>query len=111
MIDIQHHIQILERKIETIIRRRKKYGKTINTFVFLGGALSIAFFMVLGLEITIDQKIIVTLVTLISISCGVGLMCIYNSMLNTKVRDYKSFLSELREIERKIGSSFDPRKH
>lgn len=111
MIDIQHHIQTLERKIETIILRRRKYGKAINTFVFLIGAMSIAFIMALGLEITIDQQTMVTLVTLISISCGVGLMCIYNSMVNIKVRDYKSFLSELREIERKIGSTIDPRKH
>ena len=111
MIDIQYHIQILERKIETIIRRRRKYGKAINTIVFLSGAISIALLMTLGLEITIDQKTVVTLVTLISISCGVGLMCIYNSLVSIKVRDYKSFIGELREIERKIGSTFDPREH
>ena len=111
MIDIQHHIQLVERKIETIIWRRKKYGKAINTIVFFAGALSIAFFMALGLEITIDQRTVVTLVSLISITCGIGLMCIYNSMVSIKVRDYRSFISELREIERKIGSTFDPRKH
>ena len=111
MIDIQHHIQLIERKIETIIRRRKKYGKAINTLVFLVAALLVALIMVIWLDITIDQKTIVTLVVLISISCGVGMMCIYNSMVSIKVRDYKSFINELREIERKIGSTFDPRKH
>ncbi len=111
MIDIQHHIQLVEQKIETIIRRRRKYGKVINAFVFLVGALSIAFLMALGLELTIDQRTVVTLVSLLSITCGIGLMCIYNSMVNIKVRDYRSFVSELREIERKIGSTFDPRKH
>ena len=111
MIDIRHHIQMLEHKVETIIRRRKKYGKVINAFVFLVGTLSIALLMALGLEITIEQRTVVTLVTLISISCGVGMICVYNSMVSIKVSDYKSFISELREIERKIGSTFDPRKH
>ena len=111
MIDIQHHIQILERKVDSIIRRQKKYGRVINTILFLAGALIIAFFMVLGLEITTGEKTMVILMVLISISCGVGLMCIYNSMVRVKVRDYRSFISELREIERKIGSTFDPREH
>ena len=111
MIDIQHHIQLVERKIERIVRRRRKYGKAINTIVFIAGAISIAFLMILGLEITFDQKAIVTLIGLISISTGVGLICIYNSILHIKIRDYQSFISELREIERKIGSTFDPREH
>lgn len=111
MIDIQHQIQMLERKIETIIWRRKKYGKVINAFVFLVSTLLTALLMVSGLEITIDQSTVVTLVMLISVSCGVGLLCIYNSMVSIKVRDYKSFISELREIEKKIGSTFNPRKH
>lgn len=111
MIDIQHHIETVERKIETIIRRRRKYGKAINVFVFFVGAMSIAFLMALGLELTFDQRTVVTLVSVLSITCGIGLMCIYNSLVNIKVRDYRSFVVELREIERKIGSTFDPREH
>ena len=111
MIDIRHHIQLMEHKIETIIMRHKRYGKLINTSVFLVGAILIAFMMVLGMEITIDQRTMVTLISLISIACGIGLMCIYNSLVSIKIRDYKSFVNELREIERKVGSTFDPRKH
>lgn len=111
MIDIKHHIHLMERKIEAIIKRQRKYGKVINTVVFLVGAISTAFFMALVLEITIDQKIIVALVSLIAISCGVGLIYIYKSIVHIKIRNYQSFLRELREIERKIDSTFNSRKH
>ena len=111
MIDIRHHIEIMERKVEAIIMRRRKYGKLINALVFLAGAVSISLLMLLGLEITVDQRAMVTLISLISVSCGVGLICIYNSMLNIKIQDYQSFINELRQIERKIGSTFDPREH
>ena len=111
MINIQHHIEVMERKIDTIIRRRRKYGRLINAVIFLAGAISVSFLMLLGLENTVDQTAMVTLVSLIAISCGIGLICIYNSMLTIKIRDYQSFVNELRELERKIGSTFDPREH
>jgi len=111
MINITEHIHIMERKIETVIMRHRKYGKLINAAVFLTGAVSIVLIMAWGLEMTIDQKTMIVLVSLISISCGVGSMCIYNSLVGIRIRDYKSFLNELREIERKVGSIFDPRKH
>ena len=101
----------MERKIENIISRHKKFGKLINAAVFLVGAISIIFIMVWGLEITLDQKAMVTMVSLISISCGIGLTCIYNSMVTIKIKDYQSFINELRVIERKVGSTFDPREH
>ncbi len=111
MINIRHHILAIERKIETIIRRRRKYGRLINAAIFLTGALSASILMSLGLNIAIDQTAMVALISLISIGCGVVLICIYNSMLTIKIRDYQSFISELREIERKVGSTFDPREH
>lgn len=111
MINITEHIQLMERKIENIIARHKKFGKLINAAVFLTGAVSIIFMLAWGLEITLDQKAMVTLVSLISISCGIGLTCIYNSMVTIKIKDYQSFINELREIEKKIGSTFDPREH